>query len=105
MQTSIALSGIQILGLEHNTCNLGDKVLFTSPVYAHNIWNYDAHHIIQRLIDAELDFNCIGPSSEKFACINVKQQSIHIEEEGDNEEEMDTDNIIPGLWFSFLNSI
>ncbi|XP_075241649.1 uncharacterized protein LOC142336624 [Convolutriloba macropyga] len=62
----------QFLGYAHNECNLKRRTLDYTPVIAHNMMNYDLHHIVKTLhsATANVKIEVIPTNDEKFIALN-----------------------------------
>ena len=62
----------QFRGYAHNECNLKRRTLDYTPVIAHNMMNYDLHHIVKTLhsATANLKIEVIPTNDEKFIALN-----------------------------------
>ena len=63
----------KFLGLAHNECNLKRRTLNFIPVVAHNLSNYDLHHLCKDLHHFAKDcrINVIPQTSEKYISLSV----------------------------------
>ena len=63
----------KFLGLAHNECNLKRRTLNFIPVVAHNLSNYDLHHLFKELHRFAKDcrINVIPQTSEKYISLSV----------------------------------
>ena len=53
-------------GAAHNQCNLKYRKLAFTPVFIHNLTNYDAHLFVKHLGYSEGDISCIANNDEKY---------------------------------------
>ena len=53
-------------GAAHNQCNLKYRKLTFTPVFIHNLTNYDAHLFVKHLGYSECDISCIANNDEKY---------------------------------------
>ena len=53
-------------GAAHNQCNLKYRKLTFTPVFIHNLTNYDAHLFVKHLGYSEGDISCIANNDEKY---------------------------------------
>ena len=62
----------QFLGYAHNECNLKRRTLDYTPVIAHNMMNYDLHHIVKTLhsATANVKIEVIPTNDKKFIALN-----------------------------------
>ena len=69
-------SGV-FLGWAHNKCNLNRRANNFTPMFAHNLQNYDLHHIVKALSKCSTrhKFTIIPASDEKYISLEMK---IHI---------------------------
>ena len=63
----------KIIGLAHAQCNLKRRTLNFTPVFAHNLANYDLHHVILALKSSieRNTFSIIPSTSEKFISLQI----------------------------------
>ena len=61
----------ECLGWAHNTCNLKRRSLIFTPVVAHNLSNYDLHHICQAIqyFSSNSKQQVIPQTDEKHICL------------------------------------
>ena len=66
------------IGYAHNECNLKRRTINFTPIVAHNMMDYDMHHIVKALHSASQDtkINVIPTNDEKFIALNF---GVHIE--------------------------
>ena len=79
----------KFLGWAHAQCNLKRKTLNFTPLFAHNLANYDLHHVVlalQSLIDKNT-ISVVPSTSEKFISLQI---GVH----------MKTTQIKKGVWTS-----
>ena len=64
--------GGQFLSYAHNECNLKRRTLDYTPVIAHNMMNYELHHIVKTLhsATANVKIEVIPTNDEKFIALN-----------------------------------
>ena len=62
----------QFLWYAHNECNLKRRTLNYTPVIAHNMMNYDLHHIVKTLHSASenVKIDVIPTNDKKFIALN-----------------------------------
>ena len=62
------------LGWAHNRCNFLRRTIQFTPVFAHNLQNFDLHHVLKSLQDANTrnTFLVIPPNDEKFISLTMK---------------------------------
>ena len=61
-------------GASHNACNLKLRIYPKSvviPVIAHNLKNYDAHHIMREIGKVTGDLKCIPNNMEKYLTFSL----------------------------------
>lgn len=58
----------RFLGWAHNNCNVNRKTLNFTPVFAHNLQNYDLHHVVKALNNCseKTKFSIIPATDEKY---------------------------------------
>ena len=63
----------QFLGWAHRVCNINRKTINFTPVIAHNLQNYDLHHIVKALakLDSKHTVSIIPLTSEKYISLSV----------------------------------
>ena len=63
----------QFLGWAHNSCNINRKFLNYTPLFAHNLSNYDLHHVILALQGSNMSntISIIPSTDEKFIAIEI----------------------------------
>ena len=61
------------LGWAHNSCNINRKFLNYTPVFAHNLLNYDLHHVILALQGSNIcnTISIIPSTDEKFIAVEI----------------------------------
>ena len=63
----------EFLGWAHNTCNLKRRSLNFTPVVAHNLSNYDLHHICQAIqYCSSSKLQVIPQTDEKYICLIIR---------------------------------
>ena len=64
----------EFLGWAHNTCNLKRRSLNFTPVVAHNLSNYDLHHICQAIqyCSSNSKLQVIPQTDEKYVCLIIR---------------------------------
>ena len=62
----------QFIGYAHSECNLKRRTLNYTPVIAHNMMNYDLHHIVKslHLASQSTKIEVIPTNDEKFIALN-----------------------------------
>ena len=62
----------QFIGYAHSACKLNRRTLNYTPVIAHNMMNYDLHHIVKSLHSASQStkIEVIPTNDEKFIALN-----------------------------------
>ena len=62
------------LGWAHNKCNFLRRTIQFTPVFAHNLQNYDLHHVLKSLQDTNTrnTFSVIPLNDEKFISLTMK---------------------------------
>ena len=63
----------EFLGWAHNVCNVNRKTENFTPVFAHNMQNYDLHHIIKALNTSSRSnvFSVVPSTDEKYIALNM----------------------------------
>ena len=63
----------EFLGYAHNQCNLNRKSLNYTPIFAHNLSNYDMHHLVLALNNVETrnTISIIPNNDEKFIALQI----------------------------------
>ena len=63
----------QFLGWAHNNCNINRKFLIYTPLFAHNLSNYDLHHVILALQGSNMrnTISIIPSTDEKFIALEI----------------------------------
>ena len=63
-------------GAAHQSCNLKFQRPKFTPVFFHNLQNYDSHLFVRAmgLVDEVLDLKCIPNNDEKYICFSFKFQ-------------------------------
>ena len=63
----------QFLGWAHNNCNINRKFLNYTPLFAHNLSNYDLHHVILALQGSNMrnTISIIPSTDEKFIALEI----------------------------------
>ena len=64
----------EFLSWAHNTCNLKRRSLNFTPVVAHNLSNYDLHHICQAIqyCSSNSKLQVIPQTDEKYVCLIIR---------------------------------
>ena len=67
----------KFLGRAHAQCNLKRKTLNFTPLFAHNLANYDLHHVVlaQQNINEKNTISVVPSTSEKFISLQI---GVHI---------------------------
>ena len=67
----------KFLGWAHAQCNLKRKTLSFTPLFAHNLANYDLHHVIPALqsLNEKNTISVVPSTSEKFISLQI---GVHI---------------------------
>ena len=62
----------KFFGYAHNECNLKRRTISYTPIIAHNMMNYDLHHIVKAIHTASqtTKFDVIATNDEKFIALN-----------------------------------
>ena len=63
----------KFLGYAHNKCNLDRRVANFIPIFAHNLQNYDMHHLIKHLQFAQNSstFSVLPLNTEKYISLSI----------------------------------
>ena len=64
----------KFLGWAHNQCNLMRKTTVFTPVFAHNLQNYDMHHVFKALQSCNRgnQFSIVPSTEEKFISLEMR---------------------------------
>ena len=63
----------QFLGWAHNSCNINQTFLNYTPLFAHNLLNYDLHHVILALQGSNMSntISIIPSTDKKFIAVEI----------------------------------
>ena len=63
----------KFLGWAHNECNLKRRTQNFTPVFAHNLQNYDLHHVMKALVACRENskFSIVPSTDEKFIALEM----------------------------------
>ena len=87
----IAITRGKFRGAAHQSCNLKFKRPKFTPVFFHNLQNYDAHLFVRALglMDEVLSISCIPNNNEKYISFSLKFELKKNHKMGSQERRMD----------------